>query len=268
MKKLTNIFIIASLAITFLGSNLFAQEIQKDPNELKILSYNLRFGELASLQELADFINQENPDVVALQEVDILTHRERAVHQNGRNFISELAYYTKMLSAFGKTINYRGGYYGIGVLSKYPIIKSERILLLYPPGSREQRAYLVTTIELPNGKHINFVSTHLEYTNNQGVREIQVEALNKDLLNRDIPTIICGDFNATPNAKEIKEGMEAWKHVSTDDFTILDNNPTSKIDYIFCYPQSSWEFIRAETPDVRLSDHLPITATIKLVSEK
>jgi endonuclease/exonuclease/phosphatase (EEP) superfamily protein YafD len=32
---------------------------------LKVLTYNLRFGELASLEELAEFIKSQDPDVVA-----------------------------------------------------------------------------------------------------------------------------------------------------------------------------------------------------------
>lgn len=264
MKKQTSFFLISIICLAFAGGSLWAQE-KRDPGELKILSYNLRFGELASLEEIAGFINSQDADLVALQEVDVLTYRERAEHQNGKNFISELAYRTRMLSAYGKTIHYKGGYYGIGVLSKYPIVKSERILLPYPPGSKEQRAYLVNTIELPDGKLINFVCTHLEYTNKQGVREIQVEAINQDLLNRGLPTILCGDFNARPDSKEIKEGMKAWKEVSAEGPTVLGNNPTSKIDYIFCYPTAAWTAVAAEIPQVSLSDHLPLTATLRLV---
>jgi len=256
MKKIINVFIIGILYITIGWHNLIAQE-QYD-NELRIMSYNLRFGELASLEDFANFINDQNPDIVALQEVDVLTHRERAVHQNGKNFISELAYRTKMLSAYGKTIPYKGGYYGIGILSKYPIIKVERILLPYPPGSKEQRAYLAATIELPSGEHIDFVCTHLDYTTEK-VREIQVEAINNDLLDRELPVIICGDFNAKPNSKEIKEGMRKWKQVTTDDLTVSK----SKIDYIFCYPQNVWGVISAETPDIHLSDHRPVMVTLK-----
>ena len=33
---------------------------QEKPKQLKVLSYNLRFGELASLEEFAEFIKNEN----------------------------------------------------------------------------------------------------------------------------------------------------------------------------------------------------------------
>ena len=101
------------------------------------MTYNLRFGELASLEELGECIKNENPDVVMLQEVDVNTHRKRAPKQNGKHFISELGFYTKMFSVYGKSIPYEGGYYGLGLLSKYPFVSTERILLPMVEAGRE-----------------------------------------------------------------------------------------------------------------------------------
>lgn len=238
----------------------------QEATQLKVMCYNLRFGELASLEELADFIKKENPDIVALQEVDVKTYRERAPHQNGKDFISELAYRTGMLSLFGKTIPYKGGLYGIGILSKYPYISSERILLPMPDGAKEQRAYLVSEIELANGKTLTFVSTHLDYTTS-AVRQAQVDCINNDLLKRKTPVILCGDFNAKPDSPEIKSKMAVWKQACNMNSTVPAQDAKSKIDYIFCYPKEQWETISAETPVVQLSDHLPIIATVRLISE-
>ena len=91
---------------------------QSDTIKVKVMTYNLRFGELASLEQLAQHIKSFNPDFVALQEVDCNTMRERAPHQNGKNFVTELAYHTGMFGFYCKNINYAGGYYGIGILSK------------------------------------------------------------------------------------------------------------------------------------------------------
>src|SRR5699024_2854795 len=119
----------------------------KDSTRLKILSYNLRFGELASLEELADFIKSEDPDLVALQEVDSRTFRERAPHQNDKDFTTELGYLIGMFSAYGKTIPYKKGYYGIALLSKYPLAKVERIYLPKTENGKEQRAILIAKVE-------------------------------------------------------------------------------------------------------------------------
>ncbi len=227
------------------------------------MCYNLRFGELASLEELAGFIKSQNPDMVALQEVDVKTHRPRAPHQNGKDFITELGFRTGMLTAYAKTIPHEGGYYGIGILSKFPFVETRRIMLPFPEGAKEQRAMLFSNIELPNGQLLTFVCTHLDYTISS-VRQEQVKALNETLKGNPYPMIVCGDFNATPDSPEISQGMAAWKQVTNSDFTIPANNPKSKIDYIFCFPEKQWKVISTETPRVPFSDHLPVNADLEL----
>ena len=230
---------------------------------LSVLCYNLRFGELASLEELADFIKSQNPDVVALQEVDVKTYRDRAPHQNGKDFITELGYRTGMLTAYAKTIPHAGGYYGIGILSKYPFAQTKRVMLPMPEGAVEQRALLIADVELPGGKMITVVSTHLDYTTS-AVRQAQVKALNEALINNRYPMIVAGDFNAKPDSPEIKQGMADWKQVSSPDFTSPAHAPKSKIDYIFVSPANKWTVVSAETPAVALSDHLPVKAVLEV----
>lgn len=197
---------------------------QEKKTTIKVLCYNLRFGELASLKEIAEFIKKESPDIVALQEVDVNTYRRRAPHQNGKNFISELAYRTGMLSIYGKTIPYSRGYYGVGILSKYPYLSAERILLPFPKGAKEQRAILISEIELPNDKIITFVSTHLDYPTPE-IRQKQIRFINKKLLKSKNPIILCGDFNAKPDEKEISKDMKNWLQASSPDFTVPANSP-------------------------------------------
>ncbi|SBW03617.1 endonuclease/exonuclease/phosphatase family protein [uncultured Dysgonomonas sp.] len=260
--------IIKTLLVCFILMNGYINNVNaQKQTQIKVMSYNLRFGELASLEELAEFIKKENPDIVALQEVDVKTYRERAQHQNGKNFISELAFRTGMLSLYGKTIPYMGGYYGIGILTKYPYISAKRILLPMPEGSKEQRAYLVSDIELPDGNIFTFVSTHLDYPTSE-VRLAQVDSLNSDLLKHKNPIVLCGDFNAKPDSYEISVCMSEWKQVSNMNFTSPAKNAKSKIDYIFCYPHSKWQIISAETPVIQLSDHLPVIATLELLENQ
>jgi len=234
---------------------------------LKVMSYNIRFGELASLKKLAKFIKSENPDLVALQEVDVRTYRKRAPHQNGKDFITELGYRTGMLTAYARTIDYAKGYYGIGILSKYPFLQTHKVLLPMPEGAKEQRAFLSAEIELPEGKTITFVCTHLDHSSSE-VRIMQVNALNAGV-QIDGPVIVAGDFNAQPSSPEIKKGMAGWKQAGTADFTIPVDEPRSKIDYIFCSPAKNWKVLDAVTPKSKLSDHFPVIAEVEWVeSEK
>lgn len=242
------------------SSCLSAQE----KTQLKIMSYNLRFGELASLEQLGNFIKSENPDIVLLQEVDIYTNRERALHQNGKNFIAELGYYTNMMSLFGKSITYEGGYYGLGILSKYPFIQTERFLLPLVEEKREQRSLLTALLELDNGQQITVACTHLDLK--PEIRIEQVAAINNLLKNKTTPILLAGDFNAKPDSPEIAEGMKGWQHSCKNDvFTIPAKAPKSKIDYIFSYPEKQWKLINSYVPEVTLSDHRPVVATLELI---
>jgi endonuclease/exonuclease/phosphatase family metal-dependent hydrolase len=265
MKK--SLSLLLSIVILFFAPVWAAAFTKTDSrgksDTLNVLCYNLRFGELASLEELADFITSQNPDVVALQEVDVKTYRDMAPHQNGKDFITELGFRTGMLTAFAKTIPHAGGYYGIGILSKYPFANTKRVMLPMPEGAKEQRALLIADVELPREKMITVVCTHLDYTTSE-VRQAQVKVLNEALKNNPYPLIVAGDFNATPKSAEIQHGMAGWKDVSSSDFTIPSENPKSKIDYIFVYPVNSWSVISAETPVVSLSDHLPVKAVLEL----
>jgi endonuclease/exonuclease/phosphatase family metal-dependent hydrolase len=234
-----------------------------EPTRLKVLSYNLRFGELASLEALAAFIKEQDPDIVALQEVDCRTYRDRAPKQHGKDFATELGFRTGMIPAYGKTIPYAGGYYGIAILSKYPLAKVERIYLPKTTNGKEQRAVLVADVEYREGEYITFASTHLDYTNT-AERQVQVGKLNEVLAAKNNPVIVAGDFNARPDSKEISEGMRAWKTASNLEPTVPANAPRHTIDYIFCYPKDKWISIDAITYKVQLSDHLPVSAVVEL----
>lgn len=233
---------------------------------LKVMTYNLRFGELASMADIAGFISSETPDIVALQECDWATYRERAPKQNGVRFINELAYRTGMFGLYGKSIDYKQGYYGIGILSRYPVVRSERIRLPDCNGMEgkkqtEPRIMLLAEIELPSGRHVTFVCTHLEVSSSE-VRVMQSQFINERL--EDIsPALIAGDFNATPDSPAIAEIQKKWKNLTGPDFTISSDNPVKKIDYIFGKPQGQVEMLSTRTfTDVRLSDHRPIISTV------
>ena len=88
MKRIiTSIFILIAAAVSAIAA--------EKPDTLKIMTYNLRFGELATMKEIGQYIASETPDIVALQECDWATARKRAPHQNGVKFVNELAYWVE-----------------------------------------------------------------------------------------------------------------------------------------------------------------------------
>ena len=230
---------------------------------LKLMTYNLRFGELASMKDIADYISSENPDIIALQECDWGTYRERAVHQNGVRFVNELAYHTGMFGVYGKSIKYRGGYYGLGLLSKYPVLKFERVLLPND-GKTEQRSMLIADIELPDGKVITFVTTHLEVKTAE-MRIEQVRFINEYLKDCPNQIFLAGDMNATPDSEEMALLRKDWKDLTDRVFTYHTSKPEIKIDYIYSRPSSGVELLNTNVREnVKFSDHFPVISTIVL----
>lgn len=251
------------LIISFVGLSITALSAQNKADTLKLMTYNLRFGELASMQQIGEYIASENPDIVAIQECDWATKRSRAPHQNGVKFVNELAYHTGMFGIYGKSINYAGGYYGIGLLSKYPILSYERVLLPND-GRTEQRSMLVTDIELPDGEVITFVNTHLEVKTAK-MRIEQVKFIEKYLKGRKNQLFLAGDMNATPDSEEMGMLRENWADLTNRVFTYHTSKPEIKIDYIYSKPSKNVELVNTMVKeDVKLSDHFPVISTIVL----
>ena len=67
-------YIVSTLLTLAFCTTAMAKET-KDTLTLRIMTYNLRFGELSSLEQLGAHIKAFQPDFVALEEVDCFTTR-------------------------------------------------------------------------------------------------------------------------------------------------------------------------------------------------
>lgn len=254
MKKLLTIFVLL-----LLQGSLCAQS-----RELRIMSYNLRFGELATMEQIGRYIAQEDPDLVALQECDWDTCRERAPKQHHVRFVNELGQITGMFTAYGKALDYKGGYYGIGILSKYPIIRTERVLLPHN-GRAEQRVMLVVDVEMPDRKTVTFACTHLEVSSSEARYE-QAGFINAYFARPAYPTFLAGDMNAAPESPEMQRLTgDGWQALTNLDPTYPANAPTIKIDHIFYRGAEPLKLKRTVTgKDNRLSDHRSVISEVTL----
>ncbi|MDD2960667.1 MAG: endonuclease/exonuclease/phosphatase family protein [Muribaculaceae bacterium] len=259
MKTISKLLLILSLALTFTVS-------AQDTLRVKVMTYNLRFGELATLDELASHIKSFKPDFVALQEVDCHVNRKRAAHQAGKDFIAELAFKSGMFGLYGRTIDYAGGYYGIGILSKFPYISTQKTMLPRPL-PHEPRALLEGVFEMGNDTII-FASTHLD-VKEESTRVAQAQFISDHFKGAKYPIILGGDFNARPYSKPIKDiMMKSWFQGTNDDLTIPSWGPTVKIDYLFARPMKGWRVVSTQTIQSQLSDHLPIVTIFEYIKEK
>lgn len=236
------------------------------PKELTIMTYNLRFGELASMERLAEEIIKYKPDFVALQEVDANTLRQQAKHNNGLYYINELAQRTGMFGYYGKTLlNYTqtGGYYGIGILSKYPAETLENIELPNPKNA-EPRVMLKGLFQLDNGLPFIFASTHFDYKSDQ-TQLAQAKYLLTQITDATIPTVFAGDFNCSNDSEAFKIIETECVSLSGTQATFPAKNPTVRLDHIFGYPRADIKLIstlEGESGEDSPSDHIPVVSKI------
>lgn len=269
MKKIIYIIVGALISSSLFLTTMSAQE-------LKVMSYNVKSFEgqtndpelMFRLQPFVDAIKKYNPDIICIQELE--THTSR---QGARELLTELGSLLGMYPLFGFSYIKDIGWYGNGILSKYPIMSTFSNLLPYNTSrSYDQRSYVAADILVPvpgntEGKIVRIVNTHLDHRNTSpwyGQREEHANRIIEDALDSAIPTILMGDMNEGPSSANSR-AIAAFNTVSD---RICDNSGTfggSKLDYIFGFPQNTWTIIDyAVDRTNNLSDHYPIIGTVRL----
>ncbi len=171
-------------------------------NRLRVLTLNIwnRQGPWEErLRLIRAGIRRLDPDLVGLQEV--LAHEG----QSQADAIREGLGYE---GAFGLAHDLGGGvHFGNAVLSRWPIA-SARAHALPAGDTEEHRSILHAQITSPHGV-IPFFVTHLSWMLHHGVvREAQVAAIAEIVRGAapisGLPPVIVGDFNAEPEASEIR----------------------------------------------------------------
>lgn len=219
---------------------------------LTVMSYNVHNCKAMSgefnIEKIAEVINRQSPDIVALQELDSMTLR------HPKYVVSELAKLTNLKPIFFSTIDYSGGRYGIGMLSKNEPQSVRKHLLA---DSTETRGIIVADFE-------NFTMgvTHLGLGANDRLKQIDfIHTLVHDC---DKPFVLAGDFNFKPDS-------EAYDKLSQDFTPVSDitantfpaNEPTVTIDYIMIDKGSDFNVVDREVIDEpNASDHRPVVAKI------
>lgn len=254
------------ILLTFITCTSFAKAKDQTSTTIRVLTFNILHGATTkgdfNLDKLASIINETNPDLVALQEVDYKTKRAR-----NYDLATELGWRTKMSSLFGKAMNFDGGAYGVGILSKQPIIASRNIPLPSTHGN-EPRTSLEVFVQLKSGDTIRFVATHLDYKKVSPDRILQVQKINSEFVKQDYPTILAGDLNATPESKSISILKEFWLDSFRDNPkpTYSSKDPQEKIDYIMFRPENNWEVVENKVIcDEIATDHCVVLSVLKLV---
>lgn len=245
MKK-NLLFIFAALFI-------FSAQAQ---NTLKLMSYNIKnangMDNVCNFQRIANVINNTSPDVVAIQEVDSMTNR------SGQKYVlGEIAERTQMHGYFAPAIDYDGGKYGIGLLTKQLPLRLQTLPL---PGREEAR-----TLILAEFADYIYCCTHMSLTEEDRMKSLElVKAFTSSSTK---PLFLAGDMNAEPESGFIKKLQKDFQILSNPkQHTFPAPDPKETIDYIATLKQNAKGFAVISAKVINepmVSDHRPILVELR-----
>ena len=257
------ILLILPLAQTIMWRTPAAVTGQGFP--VSIMTYNLHNGfntkGKLNLEEIAQVIESNNPDIVALQEVS------RGWVVSGRvDMLAWLSQRLHMPYVFGPTAD---PFWGNAILSRYPILAYSREEL--PPRDLFiLRGFIVALIDLGDGQQIKVIDTHFHHLEGQpDIRQLQSKAI-LDFINSidNYNIVLSGDLNAEPSDPEITmlyqaRFIDATKKMDPElAYTFASDNPHQRIDYILVSFDLRNRIGDVQVPLSTASDHLPVFAVI------
>jgi endonuclease/exonuclease/phosphatase family metal-dependent hydrolase len=240
--------------------------------KIKILTLNIwRYYEWEKRKEkLIRFLKKQDADVILLQEV-ACDERLKDKWKNQVEEINEKIQYPylsftnlmKIEKWHDKPIDFKL-FYGFGFLSKYPIKKSEVIILPFVEKNKKF-GFMHALIETPN-EPVDLINVHFENTD-KGSKKHLKQTLNW-CKRRKIKPIIAGDFNIKliSDLKDIAEKdyeisylIKPYKSFLPTKFS--NNKLPVTLDYILA-DKKRFKITKVECSNKKISDHKPVIADI------
>ncbi|MEK9684759.1 MAG: endonuclease/exonuclease/phosphatase family protein [Rhodospirillaceae bacterium] len=210
-----------------------------------VMSYNIRLGiglvpvqgalyDMPWGQNIGAIINEirsVNPDIIGLQEVA------------GIDQARELGEALQMNYAYvgHETPRPGGSWWGVAILSKYPILESNGVELSFDPGN--QKSMIVSTLTMAD-KRVTILNVHKDKDLYDGV---SIKRIMERVSEIKGPSILVGDFNIAPD--ESNGRLELVKIKFSDTAELLDTKKVEevkkigtsirsnrRIDYVFINP--------------------------------
>ena len=236
---------------------------------MKILTLNIwrYFDWEKRKSNLIKFLKKENADIVFLQEVAFDDRLKWDNQVQEINF--ELNYKSKAFCKLREMTFWNNVpidwimYYGQGFLTKYPIIKTQEVLL--KPVLKEQGlGFLYVQVKTPEGK-LDLINVHFENTD-LGSEQHLKETL-KWCKNKKIQPIIAGDFNMIKTEILVKHALKdyeisylfkPYKSFMPTEFSY--NKEPVTLDYILI--PKKFKFNKLQCITNKVSDHNPLIVEV------
>lgn len=226
---------------------------EKEVKQIKVGTYNTKLLDQGNgLERFANEMKELDLDILVVQEVD-----QHARRSGNINMVEEMAkaadfpYYH-----FYQTMWILDGYYGIGILSKYPInaVTSTQLPTHF---LNEPRVFAQADIDFC-GRILHVYHTHLSFKE-RDVRKEQIASISKEIENQT-DTIFLGDMN-TFQASDFFEidGMTSINKANDPYITFRDFGFPDNIYY-----SNNLSLLQAQVIPSTFSDHNLFYCELKL----
>lgn len=247
------LFVLLSFTISCGGSGSDAEALT-----VRVGSYNIHnavgMDDKLDFDRVAQVIDDMDVDAIAIQELDSATERS-----NGLVVLDELAKRTNMVGTFNASIDFSGGKYGNGILTKNEPLSTEAIAL---PGSEETRSLLIVEME-----DYVLCCTHLSLTEVDRQKSMIIIQQQTEKYSSK-PVFLAGDLNARPSSEEINFLSNHWTMLSdSTDPTFPSDAPDRVIDYIFLKNNNQFTHSVIDGTVVNepvASDHRPLWVEVSI----
>jgi len=224
-----------------------------------------------NLEEIAGFLGSSGADLIALQEADHPSHWSGKF--NHVDFISEKSLYPCRIHAHHA--HKRMYDFGTALLSRVPYTDSLAHTFTPSPPTTSKGFVMGKVLWNPGGQlqepvTVSVISVHLDFSRKK-VREAQTEEMRAMLPDIAPPLIIMGDFNTDWSTDEsalraiaANGKLKVYQAEATDLGTY--KNGKHRLDWILI--SKDLEFVSYEVPQIVLSDHQPVLASVRLLENR
>lgn len=240
---------------------------KNDLADLKIVSFNTKGGKTAAEQNIEEYLNSQNADVLLLQEelgdgLNFSGYKRGNVRALTALFTRHEIVDEKLIDADSESIRSYGTQTDIKIRGKiYRFIN----VYLHPFKFEKSMVKLDGNNAQDEEKIKNIVKRLIPTFK---IHQEEVAAIRKSVESSPYPVIMAGDFNAVPNSYEyyhLSEGlkdafMEAGRGSAT---SFHDYKFPIRIDYVFASKSIQPVSYKVDR-SVRISDHFPVIATFRL----
>lgn len=253
--------ILASLFILFITlfplkkqGDSFVQANQPEAHSFKAVTYNIHSGKNRSgersIDAIAQLLEQEQADFIALQEVD-----RRRLSSGVEDQISVIANRLGMNYTFSPALRNGLSEYGNAILSRYPILSSGTLDL---EGGKEHRILLWAKVYTERGS-LYLTSVHLDTDRaSRSTHFAKIQTFVDTKLN-DAPVLLMGDLNTLYDNSyliQLEYGLTGkYRDYEYPTFYHEKAGRSIQIDYIFGRDIIENEYY---TISSNASDHIPL----------